>query len=110
MINLFRTHWVNHDELVRLMASDPKSYLKLAYWVGYQAKGVPVFFVTQGPDHEPDIGRDPRFLGWEIECPWQRLGHPAEAEGVLTGHFDETIQPGKLHAPVDVHCHIQFPR
>jgi hypothetical protein len=106
MRSLFTNHWISHADLLAKMGRDPKAYLRLAYWVGRppgNSEHAPVFFITE--DREPRRKGDPRFMGWP-ELSWERLPHPAAAEGVLTTHLDKTRGP--VEVPVDVHWHIQF--
>jgi hypothetical protein len=106
MRQLFSNHWISHADLLRKLGRDPKAYLRLAYWAGRppgKPDHAPVFFITE--DHEPRLEGDPRFLGWP-DMAWERLPHPAAAEGVLTAHLDQ--DRGLLQVPIDVHWHIQF--
>jgi hypothetical protein len=106
MRRLFKNHWINHDELLVLMGTNPQPYCRLAYWVGrLTASDAPVFFITGG--EAPQLQGDLRFWTWRLDGHWHRLAHPAEAEGVLTEYLDRS-RPAEVEVPVDVHWHIQF--
>ena len=103
MRDLFESHWINHDDLLKRVAANPQQYLALAYWAGRTPDDIPVFFITAG--NEPTLDKDPRFLGLTVRC-WQRLSTPSEAEGILTERLDQNRGP--ILVPVDVHWSIQF--